>query len=167
MDISGSMDNGYPKKRIDLAKEAAKQIIQRLTIGDFFTVITYSTGATNLVNSAFGNKSMIRATAENIATIVQEIDNIQHMGGTNTIAAFEEAYQALQTASTNEYTSNCNTAVLFLTDGEMDDCSAGSAPPGCTESGLLEQLRSAVTDLTNQHASTIFTYSLGESADTR
>jgi len=98
IDTSGSMDNGFPTKLIDDAKAAAKQVIGRLTMADFFTVIRFSNEATNLADATFGaDRGLVRATKENVDKMIAAIDAIVHNGSTNYIGAFEKVRQAMDT----------------------------------------------------------------------
>jgi len=72
------------------------------------------------------------------------IDNMVHFGGTNFIAAFEKTLEALNKGESNEYTSNCNKAVLFMTDGVMDGCDKQT---GACEQADLDALDAAVNSL--------------------
>ena len=169
LDASGSMSFGLPPNtRMELAKSAAKEVLSRLTIADYFTVVRFSKTAENLMESISdrsGNANgggLVRGTEENILLASDIIDGIQPDGSTNFIGAFDTVLQAIQDAANRESTSGCNTAVLFLTDGTMDKCKPRNA---CSEADHEANLFSTVTDVAATGAK-VFTYSLGDSADT-
>ena len=111
LDISGSMSR---QNRIDLAKDAAKDVISALTIGDHFGVVQFSSDAKTL-----GGKYLLQATKENKQKMKDYINNIEIGGGTNFYAGFKTAFELLTVSVAQEANSGCNSAMLFLTDGEM------------------------------------------------
>jgi len=146
IDISGSMNN---LGRLFLAKEAAKEVIFSLTIGDHFSVVTFSTGASSLLP---GNV-MLRGTADNKEYAMTLIDDIYAGGSTNFYSAFEKAFNVLDDSISQEHTSNCHKSVLFLTDGVMDT------------DYTKDQVSDLITSRNEGYGAHIFTYSLGSSAD--
>ena len=72
---------------------------------------------------------------------------------TNFEAAFDKAYDLFQSSKTTEISSNCHRAILFLSDGEPTI--------GKTGTGLCTNIAEK-----NTFNATIFSYALGESADT-
>ena len=45
------------------------------------------------------------------------VDGLYASGGTNFYGGFAEAFDLIDTSTAYEFTSNCHTAILFLTDG--------------------------------------------------
>ena len=125
LDVSGSMSG-----RIDLAKQAANSVIDALTIGDHFGVVTFSSSAESLnARPEFGGTAtaakLLPASKENKAKMKSIVNSIVQGGGTNYYASFEATFNLLDQSIPDEFTSNCHKAILFLTDGEMTLPSSG------------------------------------------
>jgi len=146
LDTSGSM---AMNSRLALAKTAAKDVIDALTIGDHFGVVEFNTYASTLNSGG----RLLQATVENKNTMKAAVDRLSDGGATNFYAAFEEAFDLIDTSTAYEYTSNCHTAILFLTDGEM------------TAGGTESQVYNLINQRNAAHDATVFTYSLGSGAD--
>lgn len=153
LDVSGSMGSN---DRIELAKDAAVTVINTLTNSDFVAVITFSDMAQQLL--IFGQQagSLVSATSQNIEKLSSQVTNINPFGGTNFEAAFRKAFEVL--ASTGEYSANCHTAILFLTDGIPTRGSIQS------ESGLTSLVQDLNTNPDGSLKVTVFTYTLGSGA---
>ena len=153
LDVSGSMtDYG----RLDLAKEAAITVVDTLTISDRVAVIVFSDYANQV---PAGTEFLLRATSENKELLINSINELTEGGATNFHDGFKHAFDALERTIAQEYTSGCNVAILFMTDGVR------TAGPG------TDQVLSLIDTSTQRLASiygrdtTIFTFSLGEQAD--
>ena len=146
LDTSGSMAQN---SRLALAKTAAKDVIDALTIGDHFGVVGFNSNAYTLNSGG----RLLQATVENKNTMKALVDGLSDGGATNFYGAFEAAFDLLGASTTYEYTSNCHTAILFLTDGVMSD--------GYTES----QVYNLINSRNAAYDATVFTYSLGSGAD--
>ena len=142
LDTSGSMAIAG---RMDLVRTAAKDVIDALTIGDHFGVVEFNTGARTLNPGG----RLLQATAENKESMKALVDGLYDTGSTNFYAGFETAFDLIDASTAAGATSNCHTAILFLTDGD-----GGS---------------NGLTDMINQrntaHDATVFTYSLGSGAN--
>ena len=114
IDVSGSMSD---YERMNIAKDAAVTIIDTLTIADRFAIVAFSDTASIIG----GNTMLIRATNENKEKLKGAIFDLSPNGATNFYAAFSEAFNALDRTISNESTSGCNIAVLFMTDGAITD----------------------------------------------
>jgi Mg-chelatase subunit ChlD len=145
IDKSGSM---HELNRWNLAVNAAKSVINTLTIGDHFNVVLFSDTAETLVFPA-----LMRATAENKETVLRALEESSYGGLTNFEAAFDKAYDLFQSSKTTEISSNCHRAVLFLSDGVPTRGKTGTA------------LYTHIADK-NIFDATIFSYALGANADT-
>ena len=144
IDKSGSM---AALNRWNLAINAAKSVINTLTIGDHFSVVLFSDTAETL-----GFPRLERATQENKETVLNALDQSIYTGRTNYGAAFDKAFDLFESSETTEKSSNCHRAILFLSDGEPTEGSTGDGLyRNITEKNILN--------------ATIFTYALGESAD--
>jgi uncharacterized protein with von Willebrand factor type A (vWA) domain len=62
---------------------------------------------------------MFRATKKNIRTLLDEIDGFNAIGETNFYDAFNKAFAVMQQTIEEELHVDCNSAILFLTDGEV------------------------------------------------
>jgi hypothetical protein len=109
IDKSGSMG---VQNRWNLAINAAKSVINTLTIGDHFNVVLFSDTAETL-----GFSTLMRATAESKETVLRALEESSYGGWTNFEAAFDKAYDLFQSSKTTEISSNCHRAILFLSDG--------------------------------------------------
>ena len=141
LDTSGSMSISG---RLDLAKTAANAVIDALTIGDHFGVVEFNSGAQTLNP---GDR-FLQATVENKDTMKAYVNGLYTGGSTNFYDAFDEAFDLIDASTTYEYTSNCHTAILFLTDGEMS-------------TGTASQVYNLINQRNAAYDATFFTYSLG------
>ena len=143
IDVSGSMSDFG---RLELAKDAAKTVINTLTNFDYVGVVKFSDTASTLENT------LLPATLANIRSLNSDIDGITARGTTNYEAAFREAFDLLTRSKTQERASSCQTALLFLTDG--------MPTAGQTDADALQNL---VSNL-NTESAVIFTFTLGSNA---
>ena len=109
IDTSGSMAGDLN----NMAKKAAKMVIDTLTAVDYVTIVKYSSGAqaysSTLVEATDTNKDLLKAWID---------ENIDASGTTNFRAAFEKAWQVVDATTAS---SNCNRIMLFLSDGEPNE----------------------------------------------
>ena len=155
LDVSGSMGNN---DRMELTKEAALTVIQTLTNSDFVAVIIFSNTAQQLQIPGQQAGTLVAASAENVAQLSPLVMSINPYGGTNFEAAFRKAFEVL--GATGEYSANCHTAILFLTDGTPTSGSIQS------ESGLNSLVQGLNTNPDGSLKTTVFTYTLGSGAST-
>ena len=141
VDTSGSMTGS----RINLARNAAKQVVNTLTDADFATVIGFSSGANKMGNTLL---RATRARREEMRTWID--NNINARGGTNFRAAFQAVTQVLTATTTS---SGCNRVILFLSDGVPSNWDASD-------------YASTQSDLANLGRAHLLTYALGSGADT-
>ena len=99
--------------RWNLAINAAKSVINTLTIGDHFSVVLFSDTAETL-----GFPRLERAKQENKEAVLNALDQSIYTGRTNYEAAFDKAFDLFEYSETTEISSNCHRAILFLSDGE-------------------------------------------------
>ena len=152
LDVSGSMaDYG----RIDTAKAAAITIVETLAVADRFSVISFSSEASQVG----GYPGLIRATNENKNHLVEAIQGLEPQGGTNFYSAFGKAFDVLDGTIRNEATSGCNIAILFMTDGQI------SVGPEADEVISLVNERTEQLEAGFSRKTTILTFSLGLEAD--
>ena len=151
VDTSGSMNN---HNRWKLAKRATETVINTLTIGDFFNVVLFSSSGRTLLN---GDQLMM-ATQVNKKRAIQELSNVIPTGYTNFESAFEVAFDVFDKSS-SEMSSNCQSAILFLSDGEATTGLGGS------NQAQKPQLYDKIRLLNGNHNAMIFSYALGSAAD--
>ena len=154
IDTSGSM--GYYEEQFRMAQDAAITVVETLTVGDSFAVVSFSDQA----SVVGGGSELIRATIENKKRIIDAINGLVPDGGTNFYAAFDVAFNVLGTSMENESTSGCQIAILFMTDGMI------TSGPGDDEVISLVNRRNGFISSEFERMATVFTYSFGMSADT-
>ena len=152
LDTSGSMQG----LRMDLMKEAASRVLQTLTVADRVAIVPFNTDASIIADQG---KYLYTATDENKAILLEAVENMQAGGATNFYAAFDKAFDVLDRSIDQEFNVNCNSAILFLTDGVMTE------PDGIHEQDVLN----LVNERMNQTASAglkdlvlMLTYSVSE-----
>ena len=153
LDVSGSMSNFG---RLDLAKKAAITVVETLTISDRVAIIAFSDYAYQVHS---GTDMLVRATNENKQILIEQIQALTEGGATNFHAGFQQAFYALERTIEQEYTSGCNVAILFMTDG------VNTAGPETDE--VLQLIKNGTQRLATQYDrdTKIFTFSLGTQAD--
>ena len=156
IDTSGSMSE---YGRIGLARDAAKTVVETLTVADRVAVVAFN-GAAELLNIGGGVEGgLVRATQSNKDALVREIDRLEANGATNFHAAFDLTFASLERTIRQESSSGCNVAVLFLTDGEITE---GQGPAEVI--GLVNLQRERIRQAYGR-TTYVFTYSLGFDAD--
>jgi hypothetical protein len=107
-----------------------------------------------------GEGGLIEATIENKNHAIELIGNLTAGGGqTNFYDAFAKAFDAIEQTIQDEFTTECNVAILFMTDGKIS--TGGDAD----EVIALVNQRIGNLSMTFNRTTTIFTYSLGQGAD--
>ena len=152
LDTSGSMENA---DRMGIMKDAAKRVVNTLGVSDYFSVIEFNGSANTIIANSVD--LLQRATADNKANAVANINNLRPKGATNFFSGFDLAFKTFSDSETDELSSGCNKAILFLTDGEMGD----------NKDVLFDLLDKKAADYTDngKSAPVIFTYSFGSGAD--
>ena len=145
IDDSGSMND----VRVELARQAARTVLDTLTAVDYVSIVGF--GSTAFKYST----SLKQATDANLQAMKLWIDNSIYAssGSTNFRDAFSAAFSIFDSSSQG---SNCNRVILFLSDG---------VPTTWTDSDEIEVQRRSKSD-GNDLATHIFTYALGDDADT-
>ncbi|KAL7460401.1 hypothetical protein ACHAW6_000109, partial [Cyclotella cf. meneghiniana] len=146
----------YDDRRMDLAKDAAITVVGTLSVADRFAIITFADEAVQTV----GEGGMIRATNENKNQTIDIIKNLTAGPGlTNFYDAFAKAFDAIEQTIQVEFTTGCNVALLFMTDGKIST--------GGLEDEVITMVNQRIGNLnmTFNRTTTIFTYSLGQYAD--
>lgn len=127
IDKSGSMGSFHSSSDggstlMEIAKEAAKTVINTLNPHDQVAVVTFSSsasvmGVSNRKEGCFG-RELALATTENVKSIVQFIDETTAGGGTLYGAALEKAFQFFDASTSG---GNRDKVILFLSDGQPSD----------------------------------------------
>ncbi|KAL7568061.1 hypothetical protein ACA910_020779 [Epithemia clementina (nom. ined.)] len=112
LDTSGSMKD---YSRIGLLKQAAQRIVSTLTVSDRILIVPFS-GTAQPITTTDGY--MFEATRENKEILATKIDDLKAEGSTKFYEAFDQAFRVVEKTAEKELTASCNTAILFLTDGQ-------------------------------------------------
>ena len=152
LDTSGSMAG----LRMSLLKDAAKRVVNTLTVSDRVAIVPFATEALEPIVDTGG--TMFIATQENKNILVDQIDRLEAKGRTNIYDAFNTAFDVLDQSAQEEFTVNCNTAIIFLTDGEMTE------PENVTEAMVLDSVQKRLKEASRLLPKPIllFTYSVSE-----
>lgn len=154
LDVSGSID----EIRLPLLKKAAIRVVETLTVQDRITVIPFSTSASKLTTS---QGYMYRATTANKAMLTNEINQLKAGGGTNFYQGFEQAFDVLDATITQEFHADCNSAVLFFTDGKRN-----GGPDETQVTRLVQERIAAAQDKManggSRHPMLLFAYSISQ-----
>ena len=113
LDKSGSM--GFAGK-MDALKEAVKRVIDTASVSDRIAIIPFNDTATEISDNGF----MYVATNRSKTILKEQVDKMVPRGGTNFYDAFVRAFDVLDRSIEDEITVQCNTAILFFTDGISD-----------------------------------------------
>jgi hypothetical protein len=143
-------------KPLELLKEAAKRIVQTLTVADRVTIVTFG----DFAEVIGGTTHLYVATNENIQVLLEYIDNIEADGVTNMYDAFETTFRVLKESEEAGSTVNCSSAILFFTDGELNIPSQ----PDIDNQAILDLVATGLNETSNGHPMLLMTYSVGSSA---
>eukprot|EP00521_Asterionellopsis_glacialis_P006386 CAMPEP_0195285320 /NCGR_PEP_ID=MMETSP0707-20130614/3194_1 /TAXON_ID=33640 /ORGANISM="Asterionellopsis glacialis, Strain CCMP134" /LENGTH=649 /DNA_ID=CAMNT_0040344793 /DNA_START=91 /DNA_END=2040 /DNA_ORIENTATION=+ len=153
LDVSGSM-NG---EKIETMKLAAERIVETLNVGDRIAIIPFSDDANQTI--ADDGTYMYVASEVNKNILIDELKKLSAGGATNFRAGFRRAYEIFNNTYKKEFHVDCNSAVLFLTDGKMT--------AGGTKEDVMSFIIDGIEDMEQKtgHTVSLFTYSIG-SAET-
>lgn len=103
----------------------------------------------------------VKVTALLKEELKRRIRELQAVGSTNIYDAFRRAFQVMEESIPLELVVDCNTAILFLTDGKMTD------PPDVTEETVLAFVEEGLIELEERlsHPVHLFSYSISENDD--
>ncbi|GAX29365.1 voltage-dependent calcium channel alpha-2/delta-2 [Fistulifera solaris] len=151
LDKSGSMQGA----RMSLMKEAAIRVIETLTISDRVAIVVFDETAKIIADEG---KHLYQASNESKAILVEAINNMEAKGATNIYDALDNAFDVLNISIGEELAVPCNSAILFLTDGEM------THPEGITPENVTDLVtrRLNETSTRNQKPVMFFSYSVSE-----
>lgn len=147
----GIVDEGESQQRMQLAAEAAADVLSTLTSSDFFAVLRFS----DRITSWSSESTMVRGTDDNRAAALAWVRDTRPQGSRTSFAmGIQEAVRQLDEAIVNDFENtrhtSCLSTIVMLTDGQAQD-----------GDGAVE----AAAQLRNRDPQTIlFTYSFGESA---
>ena len=121
-------------------------------------VVPFSSSASEI---QIDDKSLVKVNQDTKFQLKNAIRRFQASGATNIYEAFSRTFSLMTEAIPMELVVNCNTAILFLTDGEMTD------PPELTEKDVLDFVKEGLDELeeTLQQQVYLFTYSISENDD--
>ena len=108
------------KDRLKLLKKAAAQLVDSLTMADYLGVVEFNTDAKTFLNLNF----LAPAAKPFRQKVKGYIEGMESGGRTNYADAFQLAFKMADTSYKQNYDSGCQTAYVFLTDGEQTEGSA-------------------------------------------
>ncbi|XP_058819212.1 voltage-dependent calcium channel subunit alpha-2/delta-4 isoform X1 [Topomyia yanbarensis] len=114
LDSSGSMSG----KEYQLGMATASAIMDTLGDDDFFNLISFSDQAKVIV-PCFQDK-MVRATPDNVKEVKTAIQTVECENTANFSAALESAFELLRRYNQSSQGSQCNQAIMLITDGPSD-----------------------------------------------
>jgi Ca-activated chloride channel family protein len=124
IDRSGSMDGTGPTgtNKMQDAKKAAKALLEQLTEGDRFTVLSFDDGAEVLASGP--------GIPARIAEAKRRIDRLSARGGTDMVSGLRDGIAQAK----NAYAANRSNRVILISDGVPN-----------TQDGLVEMARGATS----------------------
>ncbi|KAL7565265.1 hypothetical protein ACA910_014559 [Epithemia clementina (nom. ined.)] len=130
LDTSRTMNKNT---KIGLLKKAASRVVGTLSTGDRVAIVPFSDEAFDITDS---EGYMATANNKSIHQLLDRIDGLTAGGEANYWDAFKKAFDILDASFQDGELENCNTAILFLTDGQM------TAPPDKTEEDVIQMVES-------------------------
>eukprot|EP01025_Chloroclados_australasicus_P041921 TRINITY_DN4469_c0_g2_i1.p1 TRINITY_DN4469_c0_g2~~TRINITY_DN4469_c0_g2_i1.p1 ORF type:complete len:786 (-),score=91.23 TRINITY_DN4469_c0_g2_i1:205-2562(-) len=154
VDVSGSMTDvvANGKTRWQIVSDALIQFVDTLTQMDYFNIVFFNYQYQSMVDG------LLQGTQQNRDMAKDYIRSKSPSGGTNFEVAFEGAFDSLIHGAEAEKTSNCNSVILFMTDGKDNDLSDKDRTEEILN--LIEEKQQKLFLRAN-----IFTYSIGEEAN--
>lgn len=138
--------------RLQIAKDAAKSVVNTLSNNDFLGVIEFSSEATYVVS-----EKITRATIEHKQVLTASINSFVANGMTNYESAFRLGFSMLESAQSDEFGPPCSDSeniFLFLTDGQPTQGADTS-----------EALINVIDEYNSGFNITMFTYGMGSGID--
>uniref|UniRef100_A0A7S3GFG5 VWFA domain-containing protein n=1 Tax=Palpitomonas bilix TaxID=652834 RepID=A0A7S3GFG5_9EUKA len=117
IDKSGSMGQ---YGRMDKAIEAAQAVISTSSANDYISVVQFSSTAGT--PACFPSR-LVRATSDNKQALKDFVGDLRPSGGTDFQSAFTKAFDLIDSTRGTRGT-NCQTVIVFLTDGDAEDPSS-------------------------------------------
>ncbi|GAX12566.1 hypothetical protein FisN_13Lu031 [Fistulifera solaris] len=111
LDKSGSMGQG---QRFGLMKAAAARVINTLTPSDRVAVVFFDKAVNALADQG---QYLLPATKENKQILVSLIEKEEKGDGTDMYGGLKKAFDILDDSRDNGVAVNCNSAILFISDG--------------------------------------------------
>jgi voltage-dependent calcium channel alpha-2/delta-3 len=107
---AGSMLMG---KRLDIAIDVVRNILDTLSINDFVNVFTFSDTIRPLLKCA--RNTLLQATSLNVFELKQALSTIEAEDQTDLAEALKFSFDLLNT--TRDRGANCNQVIMLITDG--------------------------------------------------
>jgi hypothetical protein len=153
LDTSASMTENL---KLDLLKKAAKRVVNTLTANDRIGIVRFSDNATSI--SPDGRMRKANETIRKM--ICDEIDSFEAKGETNFDNAFKIAFDVINRSMEVEAELiNCNSAILFLTDGEKTE------PKNLEESDLISQIVAGLEEIENSIGKPVLLFTFSVNGD--
>ena len=153
LDTSGSMSN---YGRLGVMNEVAKRVISTL-VSVFFSVVEFNSVAKHVGESSSGDNTglMQRANDANKSNILGQIDGLVAGGGIVFYPVFDLAFKTFKSSASAELSSGCHKAILFLTDGMIQD----------SKNTLMNLIAAELSEFDADSRPALFTYSFGSGTD--
>ena len=101
--------------RLELIKAAATQLVDSMTMADYMGIVQFNTDA-----KAFNNLDFLAPATAGFRDMAKKyINGMISEGQTNYADAFRQAFKMADNSYNQFYESGCQTAYVFLTDGEQ------------------------------------------------
>lgn len=144
-------------QRMDKLKAAAHRVIDTLNAGDFFAIVEFNGEAYQLGSTS---NLLSRALDTEKEKYRKLVNGLKSGGGTNYNAGFKKAFDILENTGSQDMTSNCRQAILFVSDGENNN-------PTSNNPLLYDYVETQRAKYTAQSKEPpfIFTYSFGDAAN--
>ncbi|XP_037045895.1 voltage-dependent calcium channel subunit alpha-2/delta-3 isoform X3 [Bradysia coprophila] len=117
VDVSGSMTG----QRKDIARHVVYNILDTLGPNDFVNIFKFSEKVEAVV-SCFN--STVQATLANIRELKMGLEEVKTDAIANYSSAIDVAFEALESSRDNDRASNCNQAIMLISDGVPYDFTA-------------------------------------------
>ncbi|KAL7568063.1 hypothetical protein ACA910_020781 [Epithemia clementina (nom. ined.)] len=142
--------------RIGLLKQVAQRIVSTLIVSDRVLIVPFSGSAQPITTS---DGYMFKATSENKEILATKIDDLKAEGSTKFYEAFDQALDVLEKSAEKKIAASCNTAILFLTDGQNTE-----GPDLGNVTALVDQRIKDISARLTQSV-LLFTYSISEDSE--
>lgn len=99
-------------KRIEIAADVVRNILDTLTPNDYVNVMQFN-DTFEFINNC--SKGLVQATAQNVFELKYALNSIEPNGQSDLAEALIEAFEVLAKHKRNS--ANCNQVIMFITDG--------------------------------------------------
>jgi len=147
--VDNSKSVGEDKKKKAMFQNASKIFIESLTEQDRIALVQFNGDA----QIAGGYTALVQATKKTQEVLIKAIDEMKPIGRTNYEIAFKTGFDLLKNSSSLEDETNCNTALIFITDNEAN------YPAGTSAAKVIALVEEEMASFSRADSTQIFTYS--------